>query len=78
MALEAEYWKVEEHEPVNPRLRVEMSPSPTRFNRRNADGAEGQFGLRRTNAGAYVGRSAGVMGRTQPDRDIGNDLQQAR
>lgn len=35
----AEYWKVEEHEPVHSHLRVEMSPSPTRLNRRNADDA---------------------------------------
>jgi hypothetical protein len=37
MFSEAEYWKVEEHEPVNSHLRVEMSPLPTRFNRQNAD-----------------------------------------
>ena len=40
MFSEAEYWKVEEHEPVNSHLRVEMSPLPTRFNRQNADDVE--------------------------------------
>ena len=39
MVPEAEYWKVEEHEPVHPHLRAGMSPPPTRLNRRNADDA---------------------------------------
>ncbi|CAH1648019.1 hypothetical protein CHELA1G11_60032 [Hyphomicrobiales bacterium] len=30
---EAEDWKVEEHEPVHPRLRAERLPLPTRLNR---------------------------------------------
>ena len=42
MVSEAEYWKVEEHEPVHSHLRAEMSPPPTRLNRRNTDGANGQ------------------------------------
>jgi hypothetical protein len=33
MILEAEYQKAEEHEPVNPYLRVGMSPHPTRSKR---------------------------------------------
>jgi hypothetical protein len=55
-----------------------MSPSPTRFNRRKADRAIGQVRLWPSNVGAYVRRSAGVMGRTQPDHGIGIDLRQAR
>lgn len=37
MRPKAEYWKVEEHEPVNSRLWVEMSPPPTRLDRRDAE-----------------------------------------
>jgi len=33
MILEAEHRKVEEHELVNPHLRAETSPQPTRLNR---------------------------------------------
>jgi hypothetical protein len=78
MVSEAEYWKVEEHEPVHPRLRAEMSPSPTRLNRRKADGADGQLGRRHPNARVNVGRDAGVRGRMQPDPGIGIDLRNAR
>ena len=37
MRLEAECGTVEEHEPVNARLWVEMSPPPTRLTRRFTD-----------------------------------------
>ena len=33
MHLQAEYWKVEEHEPIKSYLWAEMSPPPTRLNR---------------------------------------------
>ena len=62
MVSEAEYWKVEEHEPVHPHLRVEMSPAPTRFNRRNADDGPGHVAREHPNAGVYVGRPAGSHG----------------
>jgi hypothetical protein len=88
MVSEAEYWKVEEHEPVHPHLRVEMSPPPTRFIRRNAEatrfirrnaeGVPGQVAREHPNAGVYVRRLAGPMERTQPDQGIGIDLRQAR
>jgi hypothetical protein len=78
MVSEAEYWKVEEHEPVHPHLRVEMSPPPTRFNRRNADDDPGHVARDHPNAGVYVRRLAGTMERTQPDHGIGIDLRQAR
>ncbi len=40
MVSQAQYWKVEEYEPVNSHLWVEMSPLPTRFNRQIADDVE--------------------------------------
>ena len=46
MFSEAEYWKVEEHEPVNSHLWVEMSPLPTRLNRQNADDVAPQVDVR--------------------------------
>lgn len=78
MVSEAEYWKVEEHEPVHSHLTVEMSPPPTRFIRRNAEGVPGQVAREHPNAGVYVRRLAGPMERTQPDQGIGIDLRQAR
>jgi hypothetical protein len=45
MRPQAEYWKVEEHEPVKSRLRVERSPSPTRLKRWNADMGELYVGI---------------------------------
>ena len=54
----AEYWKVEEHEPVHPHLRAEMSPPPTRLNRRNADDAPQHVGRGHPNAGVNVWRLA--------------------
>ncbi len=33
MSLQAEHGKVEEHKPIKPHLRVEMSPLPTPLNR---------------------------------------------
>lgn len=62
MVSEAEYWKVEEHEPVHPHLRVESSPPPTRLNRWNADGASGLVCWRRPNANVHVRRFAGGHG----------------
>ena len=43
MVPQAQYWKVEEHEPVNSHLWVEMSPLPKRFNRQIADDVEDNF-----------------------------------
>ncbi len=37
MSLQAEHGTVEEHEPVNPHLRVEMSPLPTPLYGQDAD-----------------------------------------
>ena len=62
MVSEAEYWKVEEHEPVHSHLWVEMSPPPTRFNRRNADDGPGHVAWEHPNVGVYVGRPAGSHG----------------
>lgn len=74
----AEYWTVEEYEPVNPRLWAEMSPPPTRFYRRKADGVDGNVaGNTRTRAYMY-GDSRGAEGRMQPDLGIGFDLRKAR
>ena len=78
MVPEAERWKVEEHEPVNPHPRAEMSPSPTRLNRRNADDDAGDVCRRHPNVGVHVGRPHGVMERMQPGHGIGIDLQDAR
>jgi hypothetical protein len=78
MVSEAEYWKVEEHEPVHPYLWAEMSPPPTRLNRRNVDNGPGHVARAHANASVYVGRFAGAMGRTQPDHGIGIDLRKAR
>ena len=55
-----------------------MSPSPTRLNRRNADDAAGHLSRRHPNAVVDVRRTQGVMGRMQPDHDIGIDLRNAR
>ena len=62
MVSEAEYWKVEEHEPVHPHLRVEMSPPPTRFNGRNADDVAGHVALEHPNTDVYVRRPVGAHG----------------
>jgi hypothetical protein len=78
MVSEAEYWKVEEHEPVNPHPRAEMSPSPTRLNRRNADDDAGDVCRRHPNAVVDVARPQGAMERTQPGHGIGIDLRDAR
>lgn len=78
MIPEAEYRKVEEHEPVHPRLWAEMSPPPTRFNRRNAERCRRTCNRRHANASVDVWRLAGAERRTQPDRGNGIDLQQAR
>ena len=78
MVPEAEYWKVEEHEPVHPHLRVEMSPPPTRFNRRNGDDGSGHVSRNHPNVGLHVAVLQGAMERMQPDHGIGIDLQKAR
>src|ERR1700739_4535131 len=78
MVPEAEYRKVEEHKPVHPRLWAEMSPPPTRFNRRNAGWCRRTCNRRHSNVSADVWRLAGASGRTQPDRGNGIDLQRAR
>ena len=78
MVPEAEYRKVEEHEPVHPRLWAEMSPPPTRFNRRNAEWCRRRCSRRHPNANVDVRRLAWAEGRTQPDLGNGIDLQQAR
>ncbi len=63
MVSQAEYWKVEEHEPVHPHLRVEMSPAPTRFNRRNADDSPGYVGWDYPNVNVHIGRLTGSDGK---------------
>lgn len=78
MFSEAEYWKVEEHEPIYPHLRAGMSPPPTRLNRRNVDDVGRNVRLTHPNVNVYVWHFTGAMGRTQPDRGIGIDLQNAR
>ena len=78
MVSQAEYWKVEEHEPVHSHLRVEMSPAPTRFIRRNTDDGSGNVCQKRPNAELYVAVLQGAMERTQPCYRIGIDLRQAR
>src|SRR5664279_1991471 len=67
MVPEAEYRKVEEHEPVHPRLWAEMSPPPTRFNRRNAELCRRICSRRHPNASVDVRRLAWAEGRTQPN-----------
>lgn len=78
MVSQAEYWKVEEHEPVHPHLRVEMSPAPTRFNRRNDDDGSGHIGRSHPNAELHVAVLQGAMERMQPGHRVGIDLRQAR
>ena len=78
MVLEAEYWKVEEHELVNSHLRVEMSPLPTRLNRQNAEYVEGYVCLKRRLQPQMYGGYARTERRTQPDLGISIDLQYAR
>ena len=63
MVSQAEYWKVEEYEPVYPHLRVEMSPALTRFNKRNADDSPGHIARDYPNVDVYVGRPAGSDGK---------------
>ncbi len=63
MVSQAEYWKVEEHEPVHPHLRVEMSPAPTRFNRRNVDDSPGYVGWDYPNVNVHIGRLTGSDGK---------------
>ena len=63
MVSQAEYWKVEEHEPVYPHLRVEMSPALTRFYKRNADDGPGHVARSHSNVGVYVWRLTGSDGK---------------
>ena len=63
MVSQAEYWKVEEHEPVDSHLWVEMSPAPTRFIRRNADDDPGYVARENPNVGVHVWRLAGSDGK---------------
>jgi hypothetical protein len=55
-----------------------MSPLPTRLNRQNADDVERNVCWIHPNVSVQVWRFTGDMGRTQPDHDIGIDLQNAR
>ena len=78
MVFETERRKVEEHEPIHPHPRVEMSPHPTRSDRVHAEG-----GIRRKDKppkptdNKYV-TVGGATGRTQPDRRLRIDLRHAR
>ncbi len=56
----AEYWKVEEHEPVNPHLWAEMSPLPTRLNRQSVKDVNESVSQRHPNANVHVRRSQGT------------------
>src|SRR6267154_1915975 len=67
VGIRTEYRKVEEHEPVHPRLWAEMSPPPTRFNRRNAEWCRWKCSRRHSNASVDVWRLARAEGRTQPN-----------
>ena len=64
MRLQAEYWKVEEHEPIKPRLWVEMSPPPTRLNRWYTNWNESYAGTRSQMQTAHKWQYAGSNGET--------------
>ena len=79
MSLQAEHGTVEEHEPVETHLRVEVSPLPTPLHGQDAN-------CRRSHVGAglhdcwldkYAGQQ-GITGSAQLDRDVGDDLRKAR
>jgi hypothetical protein len=77
MVSQAQYWKVEEYEPVNSHLWVEMSPLPTRFNRQIADDVEDSFAediRKRT----HMYGVRWELGERAARTSISNDLQQAR